>query len=107
MPGTAADPGRSIPRRLYDHLGAIGLVYLGVCAALFVWAWAVTVADSTDESMAGVIPFLATAPVSFLFLALPESSAVFVIAIAVGAAANATIIGWCTRTLRRGGRRDH
>ncbi|MFD7671758.1 SCO4225 family membrane protein [Streptomyces anulatus] len=102
MPGTAADPGRSIPRRLYDHLGAIGLAYLGVCAALSVWAWAVTVADSTDESMAGVIPFLATAPVSFLFLALPESRAVFPIAIAVGAAANATIIGWCTRTLRRG-----
>ncbi|MFD3412494.1 SCO4225 family membrane protein [Streptomyces cyaneofuscatus] len=107
MPGTAADPGRSIPRRLYDHLGAIGLVYLGICAALLVWAWAVTVTDNSDESMAGVIPFLATAPVSFVFLMLPANGVVFVIAIVVGAAVDATVIGWCARTLRRGGRPDH
>ncbi|MFE2295049.1 SCO4225 family membrane protein [Streptomyces sp. NPDC059452] len=61
--------------------------------------------------MAAVIPFLATAPVSFLFLVLPDNGVVFAIAIAiaiaVGAAVNATIIGWCTRTPRRGGRPDH
>ncbi|WP_411080125.1 SCO4225 family membrane protein [Streptomyces sp. cmx-18-6] len=108
MPGTAADSGRSISRRLHDWLGAAGLVYLGLCAALFVWAWAVTVWDSSDESMAGVIPFLATAPVSFVFLLLPiDSVVVFAVAIAVGAAVNAAIIGWCTRALRRGRRPDH
>ncbi|MFD8061271.1 SCO4225 family membrane protein [Streptomyces cyaneofuscatus] len=82
-------------------------------AALLVRAWAVTVADDSDdsddsdESMAGVIPFLATAPVSFVFLMLPANGVVFVIAIVVGAAVNATVIGWCARALRRGGRPDH
>lgn len=54
--------------------------------------------------MAMVIPFLATAPVSFLFLARPSTTFVFLTAIGVGAAVNATIIGWCTRKLRHGGR---
>ncbi|MFW3463225.1 SCO4225 family membrane protein [Streptomyces sp. 058-1L] len=103
MPRPAADPGRSIPRRLYDQLSATGVIYLGICAVLFAWAWAATVWDSTDESMAGVIPFLATAPVSFLFLMLPTNGVVFVTAIAVGAAVNASVIGWCARTLRHGG----
>nr|WP_307792705.1 hypothetical protein [Streptomyces sp. HB132] len=64
----------------------------------------VTLGDSSDESMAGVIPLLATAPASLLFLMLPANSVVFFTAVVVGAAVNAGIIGWCTRALRRGGR---
>lgn len=105
-PDPEPDPGRSVPRRLLDHVGVIGLVYLGVCAALLVWALVVTAADSSGESMAGVIPTLATAPASLVFLVLPDHDVMFIAAIALGAAVNATIIGWCTRALRRGGRMD-
>ncbi|MEU8698648.1 hypothetical protein AB0C61_13400 [Streptomyces sp. NPDC048680] len=104
MTGTDSASGRSVPRRLRDHVGIIGLVYLGVCAALLVWALVVTAVDSSGESMAGVIPVLATAPGSLVFLVLPDSAAMFIIAIVLGAGANAAIIGWCTRALRRGGR---
>lgn len=98
------DSGRSVPRRLREHLGVVGLVYLGVCAVLLVWALAVTAGDSSGESMAGVIPILATAPGSLVFLVLPDHEAMFVIAVVLGAAVNAAIIGWCTRALRRGRR---
>ncbi|MFD7427726.1 SCO4225 family membrane protein [Streptomyces sp. NPDC059818] len=104
MTGTDSASGRSVPRRLRHHVGVIGLAYLGVCAALLVWALVVTAVDSSGESMAGVIPVLATAPGSLVFLVLPDSAAMFVIAIVLGAGANAAIIGWCTRALRRGGR---
>ncbi|MER6790193.1 hypothetical protein ABT330_37285 [Streptomyces sp. NPDC000658] len=104
------ESGRSVLRRLRDHIGAVGLAYLGVCAVLLVWALAVTIGDSSDESMAGVIPLLATAPASLVLLVLPDSTVMPVvmpvIAIALGAAVNTAIIGWCTRTLRRGGRPD-
>ncbi|MFJ8971400.1 MULTISPECIES: SCO4225 family membrane protein [Streptomyces] len=93
-----------MPRRLLDFVGVFGSVYLGVCAVLLVWATVVTVGDSSDESMAGVIPFLAAAPTSFVFLALPANGVVFFTAVLAGAAINAVIIGWCTRALRRGGR---
>ncbi|WP_405501795.1 SCO4225 family membrane protein [Streptomyces anulatus] len=93
-----------MPRRLRDFVGVFGLVYLGVCAVLLVWATVVTVGDSSDESMAGVIPLLATAPTSFVFLALPANAVVFFTAVLAGAAINAGIIGWCARALRRGGR---
>ena len=95
--------GRSVPRRLRDHLGVVGLGYLGVCAVLLVWALVVTIGDSSDESMAGVIPLLATAPASLVLLVLPDGIAMAVIAVALGAVVNAEIIGWCTRALRRGG----
>ncbi|MFJ8764891.1 SCO4225 family membrane protein [Streptomyces clavifer] len=103
MPAPGANPARSILRRLYNNLGPIGLGYLAVCTALFVWAWVVSIQDRPDASMAMVIPFLATAPVSFLFLMLQTNTLVFVTAIGVGAAVNATIIGRCTRKLRQGG----
>ncbi|WP_327344497.1 SCO4225 family membrane protein [Streptomyces europaeiscabiei] len=103
---TDTDTGRSVPRRLRDHVGVVGLAYLGVCAVLFVWAVVVTAGESTDASMAGVIPLLATAPVSLVLLVLPDNIVMAVIAVALGAAVNAAIIGWCTRTLRRGGRTD-
>ncbi|MFI7083096.1 SCO4225 family membrane protein [Streptomyces anulatus] len=103
---TASSSRQSVPRRLLDHVGVPALVYLGVCAGLLVWALVVTAGETTDASMAGVIPFLATAPTSLVFLMLPANGFAFFTAIAVGAAINAAIIGWCTRTLRRGGRPD-
>lgn len=103
---TNTNTGRSVPRRLRDHIGIVGLVYLGLCVALLVWALVVTVIDSSGESMAGVIPTLATAPASLVFLVLPDNNVMLITAIALGAAVNAAIIGWCTRALRRGVRRD-
>ncbi|WP_343243775.1 hypothetical protein [Streptomyces sp. SID13726] len=81
------------------------LIYLALCAALLVWAIVVTVGDSSDESMAGVIPLLATAPCSLVLLALPDGWVMVVLAVAFGAVVNATVIGWCARMLRRGGDR--
>ncbi|MEV0223110.1 hypothetical protein [Streptomyces sp. NPDC050704] len=106
---STGDSRRSVPRRLRAHVGLFGvagLVYLGVCAVLLVWALVVTAADSSDESMAGVIPLLATAPTSLVLLVLPDNDVMLIPAIALGATVNAAIIGWCARTLRRGGRPD-
>ncbi|GAA2287894.1 hypothetical protein GCM10010145_68110 [Streptomyces ruber] len=103
------DPGRSFPRRL-RHAAAgniFALAYVAVCAALLVWALVVTAADSSGESsMAVVIPLLATAPVSFVLLMLPDSLAMLIAAVVLGALVNAAVIGWCARALRRGGRPD-
>ncbi|MEV0916413.1 hypothetical protein AB0I93_19435 [Streptomyces sp. NPDC049967] len=98
------DSGRSVARRLRDHVGVVGLVYLGACAVLLVWALVVTAVDSSGESMAGVIPVLATAPLGLVFIVLPGGTVMFIAAVALGAGVNAAIIGWCTRALRRGGR---
>ncbi|MCT9075138.1 SCO4225 family membrane protein [Streptomyces fulvoviolaceus] len=95
-----------MPHRLRHALtDVVALVYLAVCAVLLVWALVVTATDSSDESMAGVIPLLATAPFSLVFLALPDGAVMFVVAVAFGALVNATVIGWCSRALRRGGGR--
>ncbi|WP_030543531.1 SCO4225 family membrane protein [Streptomyces albus] len=102
-------PGRSVPRPLRGAVhafGLVGLAYLALCAALVVWAFVVSVTDDTGESMAAVIPILATAPGSLVMTFLPESAAMLVVAILFGALANAAIIGWCTRVLRRGRRPD-
>jgi hypothetical protein len=80
----------------------IALAYLVVCAALLVWALVVSANDTSDESMAGVIPLLATAPGSFVLMALPDGTVMVVVAVAVGALVNAAIIDWCGRALRRG-----
>ncbi|MEV1077107.1 hypothetical protein AB0I98_02440 [Streptomyces sp. NPDC050211] len=99
--------GRSLPRILRLALSDIvARVYLAICSLLLVGALAVTVADSSDESMAGVIPLLATAPVSLLLLALPDNGAMLVVAVVIGALVNATIIGCCARALRGGGSTD-
>ncbi|MDX3862766.1 SCO4225 family membrane protein [Streptomyces europaeiscabiei] len=103
---TDTDSGRSVTRRLRDHVGVVGLAYLGVCAVLLVWAVVVTAGESTDASMAGVIPLLATAPVSLVLLVLPDNIVMAIVAVALGAAVNAAIIGWCTRALRRGDRTE-
>ncbi|MCX2922339.1 SCO4225 family membrane protein [Streptomyces sp. NEAU-W12] len=102
----SVSPARSLSRRLRHLFGDVfTLVYLGVCAALLVWALVVTVAgDGPDASFAGVIPLLATAPVSIVLLLLPGGPMTVIAAIVGGALANAAVIGWCARTLRRGGR---
>ncbi|MDX2934883.1 SCO4225 family membrane protein [Streptomyces ipomoeae] len=101
MTGTGTD--RSLPRRLRHALSDIvALIYLGVCAALLVWAIVVTFGDSSDESMAGVIPLLATAPASFILFVLPDGGAMLIVAVVLGALVNATLIGLCARALRRG-----
>ncbi|MCX4760286.1 hypothetical protein OG562_04675 [Streptomyces sp. NBC_01275] len=104
MTGTVSGrSGRSLPRRLRQALGEVAaLVYLGVCAVLLGWAVVVTAVDSSGESMAGVIPLLATAPASLVLLFLPDHAAMFVVAVVFGALANAAVIGWCARALRRG-----
>lgn len=95
-------PGRLLPHRLRHALGdTAARLYLAVCAAALVWALVVTATDSSDESMAGVIPLLATAPVSLVLLALPDHPATLVVAVVLGALVNAMVIGWCARALRR------
>ncbi len=95
--------GRSLPRSLRHALGnVVARVYLAVCALLLVWAVVVSVGDSSDESMAGVIPLLATAPASLVLLVLPDHPAMLVAAVVLGAVVNATVIGWCARALRGG-----
>ncbi|GAA3500452.1 hypothetical protein GCM10019016_075580 [Streptomyces prasinosporus] len=102
-------PDRSRVRRLLRRtLGDVfALGYLAVCAALLVWAFVATALDDSGESMAGVIPLLATAPTGFvLFLLLPEGLVPGIAALVAGALVNAVVIGWCARTLRRGDRPD-
>lgn len=65
-----------------------------------------TLTDSSDESMAGVIPLLATAPASLVLLVLPDHGSMLVAAVVLGALVNATIIGTCARALRRGDSAD-
>jgi hypothetical protein len=77
-------------------------IYLGACFALLLWATVdAAFVEHQDASMAGVIPLLATAPASLFVLLLPENSVSLVLAVIVGALANAAVIGWCTRALRR------
>jgi hypothetical protein len=101
-PVTGTDSGLSLPSRLRRALGhPAALVYLALCAALLVWAVVVSTGDNSDESMAGVIPLLATAPASLVLLALPDHAAMLVVSVILGALLNAAIIGWCAQALRR------
>ncbi|GGV19561.1 SCO4225 family membrane protein [Streptomyces griseoflavus] len=98
-------PGRTLPARLRHALTDVAaLLYLGLCAALTVWAYVVSAGENEDASLAGVIPLLATAPFSVVLGVLPEHPAMFVLAVAFGALVNAVVIGTCSRALRRGGR---
>ncbi|WP_416977121.1 SCO4225 family membrane protein [Streptomyces sp. T028] len=98
VPDTAPDTVAGRVRHALTDV--LALVYLGVCAALLIWALVVTALDDSGESMAGVIPLLATAPASLVVLALPDHVSMIVLAIAFGALVNATVIGWCSRVLR-------
>ena len=93
-------------RPLRPLTDAFALGYLALCAVLLVWALVVTAGDGSGESMAGVVPLLATAPASFVLLALPDGTVMVVLAVVFGALVNAAFIGWCSRTLRRGNRSD-
>ncbi|MFI8305480.1 SCO4225 family membrane protein [Streptomyces sp. NPDC085927] len=104
-----ARPVRSLSRWLRRVFfgDVLALVYLGICAALLVWAVVVTVAGAgEDASFAGIIPLLAAAPVSLVLFGLPGGAMTFIGAVAGGALVNAAVIGWCARVLRRGGRPD-
>lgn len=78
--------------------------YLALCCALLLWALAdAAFVEHQDASFAGVVPLLATAPLSVAFiLLLPEGSApAFVLAVLVSALVNAALITWCVRVARR------
>ncbi|MEZ3182082.1 hypothetical protein KYY02_26465 [Streptomyces pimonensis] len=94
-------PGLSVPRGVRRALGtAAARIYLAACALLLGWA----LVTASEGSMAVVIPMLATIPSSpVLLLLLPEGSMTFLLSVVLGALVNAMIIGWCARTLRRGG----
>lgn len=100
---TAPSPLHRIGRNLRNPF-ALG--YLALCLALLVWALVVTIADDSGESMAGVIPLLAAAPTSLVFLSLPGGAPTLVLSMVVGALVNASVIGWCARALTRGNRSD-
>ncbi|WP_447038398.1 SCO4225 family membrane protein [Streptomyces sp. DSM 118878] len=92
--------------RRFSPADLTALAYAVVCAGLLIWAVVVTALDTTDESMAGVIPILATAPTSLLFLALPDGPGYFIAAVVVGTLVNAAVIRWCGRALSRGAKRS-
>jgi hypothetical protein len=105
--GTDAPADRSPLHRLGRNLrNPFALAYLLICAALLVWALVVTVMDDSGESMAGVVPLLATAPTSLFFLALPGGAPTLVVSMVLGALVNAAVIGWCVRALSRGNHPD-
>jgi hypothetical protein len=105
--GTDTHADRSPLRRLGQNLRSpFALAYLLLCVGLVVWALAVSAADDSGESMAGVVPLLATAPASLVFLVLPDGAAMLVVSMVVGALVNASVIGWCARALSRGNRPD-
>lgn len=107
MPSTDAHAGRSPLHRLGQYLrNPFALAYLGICAAVVVWTVVVTVMDDSGESMAGIVPVLATAPASLVLLVLPDGRAMFVVAVVLGALVNASVIGWCARALSGGNRPD-
>ncbi|AZS84278.1 hypothetical protein ELQ87_08265 [Streptomyces griseoviridis] len=97
MTGPDRSPLRVLRRALTD---VVALAYLGLCAALLIWAVVVTALDDSGESMAGVIPIFATAPTSLIFLVLPDHVWAFFAAVVLAALVNAAVIGWCSRTLR-------
>ncbi|MFI5883441.1 SCO4225 family membrane protein [Streptomyces sp. NPDC051554] len=107
MPSTDANAVRSPLHRLGQNLrNPFALAYLGVCLAIVIWTVVVTVMDDSGESMAGVVPILATTPGSLVFLVLPGGKAMFFVAVVIGALVNASVIGWCARALKRGNQSD-
>ncbi|GAA0448101.1 SCO4225 family membrane protein [Streptomyces olivaceiscleroticus] len=103
---TMTDPAapHTALRTVRHALGSLAArLYLVVCAALLLWAIVVSYGDNPDASFAGVVPTIATAPVSLVMLALPDHFSLFFLPVIVGALVNAVLIGWCARTLRQPG----
>ncbi|MFJ4153079.1 SCO4225 family membrane protein [Streptomyces galbus] len=86
---SARSAGRTVPA---DRL--LAGMYLSLCIALTVWS----VVDGffvthSDASFAGIFPLIATAPVSFLVLILPEGSMVgYLVSMTVGALINTWLV---------------
>ncbi|WP_329036647.1 hypothetical protein OIE71_26610 [Streptomyces sp. NBC_01725] len=76
-------------------------VYLVAIVLLSGWAVVVSVGDNPDASFAGVVPVIATLPVSLLLIVLPDHWSMILLPIALGALVNATVIGWCAHALTR------
>ena len=85
--------------------------YLAVIAATTVWVVCDTLfVEHADPSMAAVVPWLLTAPLSLLYTLLPGDGfggaeggaalAVYVAGIALAASANAALIGFAVRRTR-------
>ncbi|MFJ9211730.1 hypothetical protein CU044_4115 [Streptomyces sp. L-9-10] len=90
-------------RTVRHALGSVlARVYLAVIVVLVIWAVVVSLGDNPDASFAGVVPLIATAPVSLLVIALPDHASMIFIAIGLGALVNAVLIGWCARALSQG-----
>lgn len=100
-PPTARSALHAVRRALTS---VFALLYLAVCAGLLVWAVVVSSLDDPDASLAGVVPILATAPVSLIVLCLPDHASMLYLAVGLGAVADALFIGGCARVLRRGPR---
>jgi hypothetical protein len=106
-PSGSPEPDRAFPlrRRARPCPGdLLALAYFVLCVGLLVWAVAMSSDDGSGGSMAMVVPILASAPVSFVWLALPDGAAMAVVAVMLGGLANAAVIVWCGRALRRGTR---
>ncbi|AQU66001.1 SCO4225 family membrane protein [Streptomyces niveus] len=76
-------------------------LYLVAVVLLTVWVLVVDSGDNPDASFAGVVPVIATLPVSLLLIVLPEHWSMLFLPIALGALVNAVVIGWCARALGR------
>ncbi|WP_405675456.1 hypothetical protein OG292_07120 [Streptomyces sp. NBC_01511] len=76
-------------------------VYLAVCVALLGWSVVVSTGPNEDASFAGVVPLMATAPLSLIVIVLPDHVSMFYLSVGVGALANAVPIAWCARVLSR------
>ncbi|MFD9754120.1 SCO4225 family membrane protein [[Kitasatospora] papulosa] len=95
----AASP-RTLPQSLRHHLlNPVALGYLAAVAAVGVWVVLdALLVERADASLAGVWLFIATAPTSMLFTALPGSLAFA--GVAVGAVVQALALGAAYRRLR-------
>ncbi|MFH9068764.1 SCO4225 family membrane protein [Streptomyces alboflavus] len=86
----------------------VSVGYLAACVLLLAWAHSVSSGDTPDASLAGVWPLFATLPVSFvLFLTpgLPGGPGGLVLAVCVGALANAIVTGATLEAFRSDRRR--
>ncbi|WP_344564631.1 SCO4225 family membrane protein [Streptomyces axinellae] len=94
---------RPVPRAVRGALRTVlARVYLAACAALLIWAVVASSSDSPDASLAGVVPLIATAPLSLVVFVLPDHMSMLVLAVVLGALVNALFIGLCVRALSRG-----
>lgn len=97
---TDTGPSHRATRVLRHALGSVfARVYLVAIVLMSGWAVVVSLADNPDASFAGVVPLIATLPVSMLVVVLPDHWSMIFLPIALGALVNAFVIGWCARAL--------